>query len=316
MTIRLGVVMDPVDSIHSKKDTTLAILREAKKRGWQLYYFQCENLYLYEGKAYGEARALDIFDDDANWYGLGELHDLSLAELDVILMRKDPPVDSIYLYTTYILEYAKRDGVFVANCPRALRDVNEKIFAAEFQNCIPKNIVTASKHKLQQFLAHHDDIVCKPLGGMAGQSVFRVRRDDVNVPVIFESLTQHGKCQIMAQQFIPDIKNGDKRIIMIDGEPIPYALARVPQGDEWRGNLAVGAKGVVQPLTERDRFICREVGASLRERGLYFVGIDVIGDYLTEINVTSPTGVREIDAATGLNVSAIFLDCVAQKLKR
>jgi glutathione synthase len=316
MTIRLGVVMDPIASIHYKKDSTLAMLWEAKARGFELYYFELNDLFLRDGVPYGDASQLDVFHDAQKWYALGNKETMPLAELDIILMRKDPPFSEEYIYATYILEHAERLGVLVANRPQSLRDSNEKLFATHFPQCCPPALVTQSIAKLHAFWQEHKDIVCKPLNIMGGASVFRLREGDVNAQVIFEILTSNQSVYIMAQRYIPDIINGDKRIIMIDGEAVPYALARVPQGKDWRGNLAAGAKGIVQALTDRDRWICSQVGPELKSRGLYFVGIDVIGDYLTEINVTSPTCIREIDEGAKMNVSGLLLDVLVGYLRR
>lgn len=315
MTIRLGVVMDPIGSIHYKKDSTLAMLWEAQARGYELYYFEQKDLFLLEGVPYGDAKRLQVAKDSGNWFQFHEQQRIPLSSLNVIMMRKDPPFNEEYIYTTYILEHAEREGVLCVNRPQSLRDSNEKFFAAYFPQCAPPTMVTQSNDKLHEFWKAHKDIVCKPLNTMGGASVFRLQEHDVNASVIFETLTRNQSFYIMAQRFIPEIKQGDKRILMIDGEPVPHALARVPQGGDWRGNLAVGAKGVVQPLSERDKFICREVGPVLRERGLYFVGLDVIGDYLTEVNVTSPTGIREIDAGANINVSAALMDTIQRHLK-
>ena len=316
MTIRLGVVMDPIGSINYKKDSTLAMLLEAQKRNYELYYIEQRHLFLRNGIPYGEAYPLQVFHDEKKWFVLKEKIILPLAELDVILMRKDPPFNEEYIYTTYLLEHAERKGVLIVNRAQSLRDCNEKLFATYFPQCSPPTLVTESIEKLWAFWKEHEDIICKPLNSMGGFSVFRLNKEDVNANVIFEMLTRGGTFYLMAQKFIPDIKEGDKRILLIDGEPIPYALARVPQGNDWRGNLAVGAKGVVQALTERDQFICEQIKMELKIRGLYFVGIDVIGHYLTEINVTSPTGIRELDAGTGFNISAKLMDVIEKKIEK
>ena len=313
MTLRLGVVMDRIGSIHYKKDTTLAMLWEAQKRGWDIFYFEQANLFSRDGVPFGDARKLVVAHNPDDWFEFQGEVCLPLAELDVILMRKDPPFCAEYIYTTYILEQAERLGVLVVNKPQSLRDCNEKFFATFFPDCAPPTLVTQSIEKLDAFKKEYKDIICKPLEGMGGKSVYRVLHDDVNAAVIFETLTRGGSLCVMAQTFIPEIKLGDKRIIMVNGEPFPQALARVPQGNDWRGNLAVGAKGVAQPLSERDRFICEQVGPVLRERGLYFVGLDVIGDYLTEINVTSPTGVRELDHATGSEICTLLMDFIEKE---
>jgi glutathione synthase len=316
MTIHLGVVMDPIQSVQYKKDSTLAMLWEAQARGWKISYFEQRDLFLRDGLPYGDARDLRVSRDPDNWFELGTKQCIPLDGFDIILMRKDPPFDEEYIYTTYILEHAERQGVLVANRPQALRDSNEKLFATYFPQCCPATLVTRSSEKLRTFWEEHRDIVCKPLNSMGGVSVFRLRDSDVNANVIFETLTHNQTSYIMAQRFIPEIKSGDKRILMIDGNPVPYLLARVPQANDWRGNLAVGAKGVVQPLSEHDRWICAQVGPALRVRGLYFAGIDIIGDYLTEINVTSPTGIREIDDGAGVNVSAMLLDALVPYMKK
>nr|WP_148338065.1 glutathione synthase [Aquicella siphonis] len=316
MTIQLGVVMDPISSIHYKKDSTLAMLFEAQERGWNLYYFEQQNLFLRDGAPFGYARQLRVAQDSGNWFELGEASFIPLSDLNIILMRKDPPFNEEYIYSTYILEHAQRRGVLVVNHPQSLRDANEKLFATYFPQCSPPTLVTQSSDLLRAFWKEMGDIVCKPLNTMGGASVFRLRENEVNASVIFETLTRNQTFYIMAQQFIPEIRDGDKRILMIDGEPVPHMLVRVPQGDDWRGNLAVGAKGIVRPLSERDRWICSQVGPVLRDLGLYFVGIDIIGDYLTEINVTSPTGIREIDAGAKTNVSAILMDALVKRLNQ
>ena len=315
MTVKLGVVMDPIATINYKKDSTLAMLLEATARGYVLYYFEQQDIFLRDGKAYGRARALKVFHDAKHWFELGAEEILPLATVDIILMRKDPPFDSEYIYTTYILEQAEQAGTLVVNNPQALRDANEKVYTAWFPQCTPPTVVTRSMKTLRDFFDEQKDIVCKPLDGMGGTSIFYLQPGDVNAGVIFETLTSRGTQFAMAQKFIPEITEGDKRILLIDGEPVPFALARVPAKGEWRGNLAAGAVGTARPLTERDRYICAQVGPRLKEKGLYFVGIDVIGDYLTEINVTSPTCIRELDEQCNLNISSQLFDCLAKKLK-
>lgn len=314
MTIQLGVIMDPIASIQYKKDSTLAMLFEAQDRGWILNYFEQQHLFLRDGVPYGFTRELRVARNPAGWFEFGPQRIIPLSDLNIILMRKDPPFNEEYIYSTYILDHAQRLGVLVVNRPQSLRDANEKLFATFFPQCSPPTLVTQSSERLRAFWREMGDIVCKPLNTMGGTSVFRLRENEVNATVIFETLTRNQTFYIMAQQFIPGIRDGDKRILLIDGEPIPHMLVRVPQGDDWRGNLAVGAKGIVAPLTERDRWICSQVGPVLRDLGLYFVGIDVIGDYLTEINVTSPTGICEIDAGAGINVSAVLLDALQKQL--
>lgn len=315
MSIRLGVVMDPIESIHYKKDSTLAMLFEAQRRGYEIIYFLQHDLVLRDHHVYGVGCPLKVFRDEKKWFEKGEQAEFELASLDVILMRKDPPFNQEYIYTTYLLELAEREGVLVINKPQGLRDANEKLFIAYFPQCAPPTVVTQSHTHLQAFWAQYGDIVCKPLHTMGGKFVFRLRPNDVNANVIFDTLTNGGTSFVMAQQFIPEIVQGDKRILIIDGKPFSHALVRIPQGKDWRGNLAVGAKGQVKPLTKRDYFICDALSERLREHGLYFVGIDVIGDYLTEINVTSPTGIRELEDGLQTNVSTLLFDCIEQRVK-
>ncbi len=309
-TPQLGVLMDPIQLIHYQKDSTLAMLWEAKARGFKLYYFEQIDLFLRDAIPFARMRELDVFQNEQQWFKWGKEEIKPLAELNIILMRKDPPFNEEYIYTTYLLEHAERQGVLVVNRPQALRDANEKLFTTYFPECTAPLVVTQSKKRLHEFLQAQQEIVCKPLNAMGGSSVFYLTVNDRNANVIFETLTQQETGYIVAQKYIPEIKYGDKRILLINGEPIPYALARIPNEHDWRGNLAAGAKGKVQPLTERDYFICREVGPVLRERGLYFVGIDVIGDYLTEINVTSPTCIQEIDRGANLNIAGVLFDCL------
>ena len=314
MTIKLGVVMDPIADINYKKDTTLAMLWAAQARDWQLYYMEQKDLYLEQGVARARMAGLSVFHDPDAWFALAEPEDRDLAELDVVLMRKDPPFDNEYIYSTYILEEAERKGTLIVNRCQSLRDCNEKVFATHFPQCCPPVLVSADMARLKAFHQHHQDAIFKPLDGMGGDAIFRAKADDPNVSVILEMLTQRGRQTIMAQQFIPDIKDGDKRILMIRGEPVPYCLARVPLVGETRGNLAAGGSGRPQPLTDRDLWIAGQVGPSLREKGLLFAGIDVIGDYLTEINVTSPTCIREIDAGYDLDIGGQLMDCIAEEL--
>lgn len=317
MSVRLGVVMDPIEKINVKKDSTLAMLRAAERRGWELHYMQQQDLFLADGAPRANTRHLSkVSYDTDSWYELSDNSVRDLDDFDVLLMRKDPPFDNEYIYSTYVLEAAEDRGVLVVNKPASLRDCNEKIFATRFANCCPPLLVSRREDQLREFLARHGDIVMKPLDGMGGASVFRVRADDPNISVIIETLTQHGNRTIMAQRFIPEINNGDKRILLIDGEPIPYCLSRVPLAGETRGNLAAGGTGLTQPLSDRDRWICEQVSPTIRRKGLLFVGLDVIGDYLTEINVTSPTCVREIDAACQTDIGGKLMDCIGEKLKQ
>jgi glutathione synthase len=314
MTVRIGVIMDPIASINYKKDSTLAMLWEAKKRGWEIFYMEQKDLFFREGDVFANAKILDVFQDAEHWYEFGDARSIPISQLNVILMRKDPPFDLEYVYTTYLLEYAEQKGVCVINKPQSLRDANEKLFTMWFPECCPPTLVSRDIGMLKEFFFEQKDIVCKPLDGMGGTQVFRLRFPDENASVIFETLTERGTRMTMAQRYIPDIKQGDKRILVIDGEPVPYALARIPASGELRGNLAAGGRGVAQPLTDRDRWICQQVGPMLREKGLFFVGLDVIGDYLTEINVTSPTCIREIDNQTGSMISATLFDCIERLL--
>ena len=316
MTIKLGVVMDPIATITIKKDTTFAMLLAARARGWELHYFEQADLYARGDQAFGRARSLSVEDDKRGWFAFHGERELPLAELDVILMRKDPPFDMEYIYTTYLLELAEAAGTLVVNRPRSLRDANEKFFALNFPQCCPPTLVAREAARIKAFLGEHDDIVVKPLDGMGGASVFRLCRDDPNLNVILETLTAHGRRSTMAQRYIPEVTAGDKRILLIGGEPVPYALARIPQAGETRANLAAGGRGEGVPLSERDRWICAQVAPTLREMGLLFVGLDVIGDWLTEINVTSPTCARELDAQFGLNIGDDLMTIIEKHARR
>lgn len=314
MTIKLGVVMDSIATITIKKDTTFAMLLAAQARGWELHYFEQADLYARANQSFGRSRLLSVEDDARGWFTFHGERELPLAALDVILMRKDPPFDMEYIYTTYLLELAEMAGVLVVNQPRGLRDANEKFFALHFPQCCPPTMVSREPARLKRFLDEQSDLVVKPLDGMGGASVFRLRRDDPNLNVILETLTAHGRRFIMAQRYIPEVIAGDQRILLIDGEPVPYALARIPQAGETRANLAAGGRGEGVPLGERERWICAQVAPRLREMGLLFVGLDVIGDYLTEINVTSPTCARELDAQFGLDIGGALMTAIEQRL--
>jgi glutathione synthase len=314
MSIRLGIVMDPIASISFKKDSSLAMLLAAQARGWSLFYMEQQDLYQKASVARARTRPLQVFEDPQHWFELQAEQDIALSELDVILMRKDPPFDNEFVYSTYLLEQAEQAGVLVVNRPQSLRDCNEKLFATLFPQCTPPTLVSRRADILREFAAEQRDIILKPLDGMGGASIFRHREGDPNLSVILETLTAHGTQQIMAQGYLPAIKDGDKRILMINGEPIPYCLARIPAAGETRGNLAAGGRGEARPLTERDRWIAAQVGPTLREKGLLFVGLDVIGDYLTEINVTSPTCIREIDNTFGTKIAEQLMDAIAELL--
>ncbi|KTT54329.1 glutathione synthase [Pseudomonas sp. HR1] len=313
MSIRLGIVMDPIERISYKKDSSMAMLWAAKARGWTLHYFEMQDLYQVDGEARGRGRQLDVFQDPERWFAFGEDVDLPLRELDVILMRKDPPFDNEFVYATYLLEQAERGGTLVVNRPASLRDCNEKFFATLFPELAPPTLVSRRADIIREFARTHGDVILKPLDGMGGSSVFRHREGDPNLSVILETLTAHGTQQIIAQRYLPGIKDGDKRILMIDGQPVDYCLARIPAQGETRGNLAAGGRGVAQPLSARDREIAATVGPELRKRGLLFVGLDVIGEHLTEINVTSPTCIREIDAAYDTRIAERLMEVIAQQ---
>jgi glutathione synthase len=314
MKIRLGVVMDPIESINIKKDTTLAMLWAASDRGWSISYMRQQDLYQAGGEPRAKIKPLQVFRDTDDCYQLGETEDLNLGDLDVILMRKDPPFDNEFVYSTYILEAAERLGTLIVNKPQSLRDCNEKMFATQFPQCCPPLVVSRDEAILRAFHAEHGDVIFKPLDGMGGSSIFRVKQDDPNLGVILETLTDYGAQTIMAQKYLPEIVDGDKRILLIDGEPVDYCLARIPSQGETRGNLAAGGTGRAQPLTDRDRWIANQIGATAREKGLLFVGLDVIGDHLTEINVTSPTCVREIDNQFGTDIASTLMDAIEGKL--
>ncbi len=306
--------MDPIGSIQVYKDSTLAMLLEAQARGWSLYYMEMNDLSLRDGEASARARPLKVFRDEQHWFELGPQSATPLAELDVILMRKDPPFDLEYIYCTYILERAEQRGALVVNRPSALRDANEKMYTAWFPQCTPPTLVSREYSDLRAFLAEHLDIIIKPLEGMGGASIFRVTEQDPNISVVMEVLTRHRTRYVMAQRYIPEIRAGDKRILMVDGEPLPWVLARVPAPGELRGNLAAGATGEGREIGDRERWIADQVGPALREKGILFAGLDVIGDYLTEINVTSPTCIRELDAHFSVNISARIMDAIEKRL--
>lgn len=314
MAVSLGVVMDPIADIKFYKDTTLALLLAAQERGWDLHYMEQKDLYLLQGEARASTRSLFVADSGNSWFELGLHDDKKLGDLDVILMRKDPPFDNEYVYSTYILEAGQEQGALVVNDPRSLRDCNEKVFATRFPQCCPPVLVSRDMQRLRRFHQEHGDVVFKPLDGMGGSRIFRCKQDDPNVGVILETLTEFARQSIMAQRYIPAITAGDKRILVVDGEAVPYCLARIPAQGETRGNLAAGGTGVAQPLTERDYWIVEQVAPSLKAMGLLFVGLDVIGDYLTEINVTSPTCAREIDKAYGTGIGSRLIDAIERKL--
>lgn len=314
-TLRIGVVMDPIESITPRKDSSLAMLLEAQRRGAEIHYLLQKDLKLMAGVALGRSTLLRVADDPVNWFEKGAQQDIRLGDMDAILMRKDPPFDMEYIYTTYILDRAESAGALIVNQPQALRDMNEKAYTAWFADCAPLTLITRSMAEMKEFLQEHGRIVVKPLDGMGGKSIFVVIDGDNNANVIFETLTDNGNRFAMAQVYIPEITAGDKRILLVDGEPVPYALARIPPADDNRGNLVMGAVGEARELTERDRWICAQVGPVLKERGVIFAGIDVIGDFMTEVNVTSPTGIRELDTAFDLNIAATMFDAIEKRLR-
>lgn len=307
--------MDPIDEIKPVKDTTLAMLLAAQKRGWELWYAEQRDLWLRDGVAQGRVRPLGVRNDLHDWFTLDTARTQPLADFHAILMRKDPPFDMEYIYTTYILERAEEQGVLVVNRPQGLRDMNEKVFTAWFPQCCAPTLITRDMADMHAFLHEHVRIVCKPLYGMGGRSIFVVDRGDKNTNVVFETLTEYGTRFAIVQRYIPDIvATGDSRILVIDGEPAPYALARIPQETDHRGNLAAGARGEGRELNERDRWLVNEIGPTMRQRGMLFVGLDVIGGYVTEINVTSPTGVRELDKQFGTEIAGLLMDAIQKRL--
>lgn len=312
--VNLGVVMDPIEAIKPVKDSTLAMLLAAQRRDWNLWYMNLDDLRLEKGVALARMRELTVRDDPKDWYSIGDGRDTALTDLDIVLMRKDPPFDMEYIYATYILEIAEKHGVLVGNPPRALRDINEKAATSWFPQLCPATLITRSMPQMRRFLSQHHKIVVKPLDGMGGKSIFVLSEDDPNTGVVLETLTDYGSRFAMAQAFIPDITAGDKRILLVDGQPAPYALARIPKKGESRGNLAAGASAVAQPLSDSDRKIAKAIGPAMVERGLLFVGLDVIGAYLTEINVTSPTCIRELDAAFGLDIASDYMTALEKRL--
>jgi glutathione synthase len=313
MSLVVAVLMDPIEAIHIEKDSTFAMLLEAQRRGHRLLYLTQGALAIRDAEPWARTAALDVRDDPRGWFTLDEAHWQDLRQVDVILARKDPPFDAQFLYDTMVLELAQRAGVLVVNDPQALRDANEKLFSLHFPQCIPPTIVARDAAEIKRFVGKQGDVVIKPLDGMGGRSIFRSGRGDPNLNVILETITEDGRSFAVAQRYLPEISDGDKRILLIDGEPVPFVLARIPQGDEFRGNLARGGKGVGRPISERERWIAAQVGPELRRRGMLFVGLDVIGDWLTEVNVTSPTCIRELDAQFGLNIAGLLFDAIESK---
>jgi glutathione synthase len=313
MPLTVAVLMDPIESIHIEKDSTFAMMLEAQRRGHKLLYLTQSSLAVRDAAPWAHATLVTVKDDENGWFTFGESKWVDLRKIDVILGRKDPPFDSQFLYDTMVLELAQMGGALVVNNPAALRDANEKLFSLHFPQCIPPTVVARDAKVIKAFVADHDDVILKPLDGMGGRSIFRSHKGDPNLNVILETLTNNGRDFTVAQKYLPEIKNGDRRVLVIDGEPVPYVLARMPQGDDFRGNLARGGKGVGHPISERERWLAAQVAPELRKRGMLFVGLDVIGDYLTEINVTSPTCIRELDAQFGLNIAGQLFDAIEKK---
>ena len=312
--IILAVLMDDISSIKPIKDSSLAMMLEAQKRGWEIYTFDTHDMFYEDGKVVANACKTLVRDSEHDWYECEDIKVLQLNNIDVVFMRKDPPFDMDYIYATYLLEQAENSGVLVVNKPSSLRDANEKLFALNFPGCIPETLVSSNIEKLSEFISKIKTAVVKPLDGMGGTDIFKLTKGDKNIQEVLLKITNQGSRFIMAQEFLPEIKDGDKRILLINGKPVDYALARIPAEGNFKGNLAAGAKGVGQPLSERDRHLCNQIAPMLIEKELMFVGLDVIGDYITEINVTSPTCIRELDSQFNLNISSILLDEVENKL--
>jgi len=308
--MKVGIVMDPISGINIKKDSSFAMLLAAQARGCKLYYMEQADLYLDMATARARMQPLEVEDNPDHWFRLGDAADRPLADLDIVLMRKDPPMDADYLVSTWILEQARHQGVMVVNDPRSLRDANEKMFCTWFAGLMAPTLITPSNERLRAFIAEHGDVIVKPLHSMGGDSIFRLTTEDPNLSVILETITRRGGSHVMAQKYIADIVHGDKRILLINGEAVPWALARIPASGETRGNLAAGGQARGQALTDQDRNICERVGPVLKKKGLWFVGLDVIGDYLTEINVTSPTCIRELDRAFDLDIGGQLIDAL------
>ncbi len=314
--IKLGVVMDPIAQVNVVKDSSMAMMLEAQQRGYEIYYMEMKDLYLEQGQCRATTQKVKVFDDSEHWYELSDTQDIAVSELDAVLMRKDPPFDTEFIYATYMLERAEVEGTLIVNKPQSLRDCNEKLFTAWFSELTPKTLVTRSSEKIREFHQAEKDVIIKPLDGMGGASIFRIKEQDANVGVIIETLTNHGQQYAMVQEYMPEIIDGDKRILIVNGEPMPYCLARIPASGETRGNLAAGGRGVARPLSVSDKAIADAIAPELKKRGLYFVGLDVIGDKVTEINVTSPTCIREIEAAYPINISGKLMDAIEDNIRK
>jgi len=311
--LKIGIIIDPIDQIKPEKDTSLAIMRAAQKAGAELYCMEEGDMFIQNNHAYAMAQSINVHDDNDNWYTLnGDRQECPLTDMGIIFMRKDPPVNKRFIHTTYILEQAEQEGVYVVNPARSLREFNEKIFATDFTTITPPYVIGADQEIFQNFLKAHNKIVMKPLDGMGGEGVFLVEEGDVNFGVIWETLTNHGKTPIMAQSFIPDITAGDKRILIIDGVPFQHMLVRIPKKGSIRGNLAVSGDYEVRLLSDTDKHIAEIVGKRLKEENILLAGIDVIGEFLTEVNITSPTGFCQIANASGENPAELLIDKAIQ----
>ncbi|MXP51303.1 glutathione synthase [Pantoea sp. SoEX] len=313
--VKLGVIMDPISSINIEKDTTFAMLLEAKKRCYEIHYMEIKDIFMYKNLAYANTSLLNVQKNYKNWYQLDTRRDIKLSDLDIILMRKDPPFDMQYIYTTYILEHAEKLGTIIVNKPQSLRDCNEKLYISWFNEFTPNTLVTCDKKKLENFWIKYDDIIVKPLDNMGGKSVFRLKNKDSNFSVTIESITENGNVFCTAQEYIPDIKYGDKRVLLVDGEPVPYCLVRMPKEGEHRANLSAGGHGEVRTLNANDLKIAKKIGPILKNKGLIFVGLDIIGNKITEINVTSPTGVCQIESAFPISITSMLMDAIEKILR-
>jgi len=312
--IRLGVLMDDISNIKPNKDSSFAMMLEAQKRSWEIHTFDSTDMFYADGLVNAHSKRTAVTDSKINWYNSEPSQVINLGSLDVVFMRKDPPFDMDYIYSTYLLEQLESEGVLVVNKPSSLRDANEKLFALNFPDCIPKTLVSSNIEKLNDFINEIKTVVVKPLDGMGGTDIFKLSKGDKNINKVLNKITNNESRYIVAQEFLPEIKDGDKRILLINGKPVDYALARLPAAGSFKGNLAAGAKGVGQPLSDRDRYLCAQIAPMLIEKELVFVGLDVIGDYITEINVTSPTCIRELDKQFGINISSMLLDEVEKML--
>lgn len=315
-TLKIAVLMDDIANINPKKDTSFAMMLEAQRRGWEVYTLDTVDLFAEQNRVFGCVAATTVADNSQAWFSKQATQIMALSEFAVILMRKDPPFNMAYIYATYLLEQAEKDGVLVVNKPQSLRDANEKLFALNFPHCMPKTLISANKNRIQAFIKTQQTVVVKPLDGMGGADIFKLQATDNHSHTLLDKLTQQGKCPIMTQEFLAEITQGDKRILLINGKPIDYALARIPAANSFKGNLAAGATGVGQPLSERDYWLCAQIAPTLRAKGLLFVGLDVIGDFITEINVTSPTCIRELDTQFGLNIAGYLFDVITLKLQK